>query len=194
MSCSLTIDSMKSSAAGSGDAVDERHPGVLRVDEVLADLIRVVLHRDRAAAHDRDARGLDLRAQRARGLGRIGARDVHVLEGHVRHAQRLGHLERLVERELAQRVGRHAEHQRLAGRGGAAASADRPARPARTGAAAAAATVPTKARRETSVLISFLRRLGEVRGMRVLRSRNSPILHARPGGRQPTPAPSAADS
>ena len=105
----------------------------------------VVLHRDRAAAHDRDAGRFDLRAQRARGLWRIGAWQVDVLERHVLDAQRLGHVERLVQRELAHRIGRHAELQchRLPG-GGSVNLRPAPAMRLRTPAESAA---PTNARR-----------------------------------------------
>ncbi len=60
------------------------------------------LPRDRAAAHDREARGLGLGARCLDRLGRIRPRDVHVLEVDVANVTLLRHLERLVEREFAQ--------------------------------------------------------------------------------------------
>ena len=124
---------------------DQREAGVLRVLEVLLDLRRIVRQRDGAAAGDLNARGLDLRAERARHLGRIGARQVHVLERHRRHAERLRALERLVERQLAHRVGRDAELQARRRRADGCARAG----PAVANAAAAAAAMPTNSRRET---------------------------------------------
>jgi uncharacterized protein (DUF2342 family) len=44
-------------------------------------------------------------------FARVGARDVDVLERHVLHAHLLGHVERLIERELAHRIRRQAQLQ-----------------------------------------------------------------------------------
>ena len=91
---------------------DERHPGELRVFEVLADLFgvarlpRLALLRpgDRAAAHDGEARRLGLGPCGLDGFRRVGPRQVDVFEVDVPDVAGLGHLEGLVERELAQGI------------------------------------------------------------------------------------------
>ena len=115
-------------------------------------------------------------ARRARVVsGWIGARQVDVLERHVRDAERLGHVERLIERELPARIGRDAELRAVkAFRGGAVPLGSASARRLKVPTESAA---PTNARRETMpVIIDPPKRRQLAHGRLALG--NATLLHA----------------
>jgi hypothetical protein len=91
-------------------ADDRRHPRGLGVGEVLLHAgIGILIEGDRATADDREPLVLDVLANLCELGGGLVVRHVHGLEVHVRRTERLDHLERPVERELAKRVAGDAE-------------------------------------------------------------------------------------
>ena len=93
---------------------DQRHAGALRIREVfLHVLVAVPLEGDHAAAHDLKPGRFDLAPRRRQLRRRQLVGQVNGLEVDVARAEGLHHLDRPVARELAQRVARDAELERL---------------------------------------------------------------------------------